>query len=104
MTEGQMGGVDPGAVVALDGQATTALVLGILALVICPICGPFALLKGKDVNKKLQDMGAPANGKATAGFILGIIGTIWLGLAILWVLFFLVIGIGAAAAAAGSGG
>lgn len=102
MTDGQVGGTEPGAAASLDGEATTALVLGILALVICPICGPFALVKGKNVNKRLQAMGASANGKATAGFILGIIGTVWLGLAALWVLFLIVIGIGAAAAAAGA--
>jgi hypothetical protein len=104
MTEGKPGGADPAAIAALDGQATTALILGILGVTLtCGICGPFALFKGKDVNKKLQEMGAAANGKATAGFILGIIGTIELVFAVLWILFAVVIGIGFAASGAAGG-
>lgn len=66
-------------------QATTALVLGILGIVVCQILGPFAWSIGK---KELEAIDAgrrpPENrGNANAGKILGIIGTVMLGLGIL---------------------
>ena len=66
-------------------QATTALVLGILGIVVCQILGPFAWSIGK---KELEAIDAgrrpPENrGNANAGKILGIIGTVLLGLGIL---------------------
>ena len=68
-------------------QATTALVLGILGLVICGILAPFAWSMG---NKELAAIDAglrpPENrGTANAGRILGIIGSVLLlvGLVIL---------------------
>lgn len=65
-----------------DSQATVALVLGILSLVVCGILAPFAWNIG---NKELAGIEAgrrdPANrGVAQAGWILGIIGTVLLGL------------------------
>jgi uncharacterized membrane protein YjgN (DUF898 family) len=66
-------------------QATTILVLGILGIVVCGILGPFAWSMG---NKELAAIDAgrrpPENrGTANAGRILGIIGTVLLGLGIL---------------------
>ena len=66
-------------------QATTALVLGILGIVVCQILGPFAWSIAK---KELEAIDAgrrpPENrGNANAGKILGIIGTVMLGLGIL---------------------
>ena len=63
-------------------QATTALVLGILGLVVCGVLAPFAWSIG---NKELMAIDAgrrdPANrGSANAGKILGIIGSVFLGL------------------------
>ena len=66
-------------------QATTILVLGILGIVVCGVLGPFAWSMG---NKELAAIDAgrrpPENrGTANAGRILGIIGTVLLGLGIL---------------------
>lgn len=67
-----------------SSQATTALVLGILGIVICGFLAPFAWNIG---NKELAaiDSGRrpPENrGTANAGRILGIIGTVLLGVGI----------------------
>ena len=73
-------------------QATTVLVLGILGIVICGILAPFAWVMG---NRELEaiDAGrrAPENrGTANAGRILGIIGTVLLGIGVIVGLLFLV--------------
>lgn len=69
-------------------QATTVLVLGILGIVICGILAPFAWNMG---NKELEaiDSGRrpPENrGTANAGRILGIIGTVLLGIGVVLLL------------------
>lgn len=68
-------------------QATTALVLGILGIVICGFLAPFAWNMG---NKELAAIDAgrrpPENrGSATAGRILGIIGTVLLAVGLVFV-------------------
>ncbi|MEX1124595.1 MAG: DUF4190 domain-containing protein [Acidimicrobiia bacterium] len=73
-------------------QATTALVLGILGIVLCQILGPFAWSMG---SKEMQAIDAgrrpPENrGTANAAKILGIVGTVLLGLAIIGVILFIV--------------
>ena len=74
-----------------QSQATTILVLGILGLVICGVLAPIAWVMG---NRELEaiDSGRrpPENrGTANAGKILGIIGTVLLGIGIgLVILFF----------------
>jgi hypothetical protein len=80
-----------------QSQATTALVLGILGLVICGgILSPFAWVMG---NREMQAIDAgrrpPENrGTANAAKILGIVGTALLGLwiigGILAVLFLMI--------------
>lgn len=76
-------------------QATTVLVLGILGIVICGVLGPFAWVMG---NRELQaidsGMRPPENrSTANAGRILGIIGTVLLGIGLLFLLFFIGLGI-----------
>lgn len=77
-------------------QATTVLVLGILGLpFFCGVLAPFAWVMG---NRELAaiDSGLrpPENrGTANAGRILGIVGTVFLAIGVLFVLFFLVVGI-----------
>lgn len=60
--------------------ATAALVLGILSIVICPLCGPFAWSLGRKGEQAADDAGASLGGRglATAGKILGMIGTFFL--------------------------
>lgn len=67
-------------------QATTVLVLGILGLVVCGgITSPFAWVMGNTELKAIDaGLRPPENrGTANAGKILGIIGTVFLGLLIL---------------------
>lgn len=73
-------------------QATTVLVLGILGIVICGILAPFAWSMG---NKELAAIDAgrrPPDQRSTAnaGRILGIIGTVLLGIGIVVFLLFIV--------------
>jgi len=75
-----------------QSQATTALVLGILGLVICQILGPFAWSIG---NKELQAIDAgrrpPENrGTANAGKILGIVSTVLLAVGIVFIVLLIV--------------
>ena len=77
-------------------QATTALVLGILGIVICGgILSPFAWVMG---NKEMEAIDAgrrpPENrGTANAAKILGIVGTVLLGIGIILVVLFFVFAI-----------
>ena len=74
-----------------DSEATTIFVLGILGLVACQLLGPIAWVKGHTYRKTAMMMGAPVPGLATAGWILGIISTVILGLSLLWIMFVFVI-------------
>ena len=76
-------------------QATTILVLGILGLIICGVLAPFAWVMG---NKELAAIDGglrpPENrGTANAGRILGIIGTVLLGVGLVFLVFFLFVAI-----------
>jgi hypothetical protein len=87
-------------------QATTALVLGIIGLVACQICSPFAWSLG---HKELEAIDAgrrpPENrGMAQAGKVLGIVGTALLGIGVLALIGFIVFIIVGLIAAAGSAG
>lgn len=81
-----------------DSQATVALVLGILGLVLCQILGPIAWVMGNnEVNAIDAGKRNPANrSTAQAGKILGIIGTVFLIIGVAVLFFFLVIGLIAA--------
>lgn len=83
-------------VYAEQSQATTVLVLGILGLVVCGLCAPFAWSMG---NTEVQGIDAgrrPPENRQTAqiGRILGIVGTVLLlmglivGLLALFIVFF----------------
>jgi Domain of unknown function (DUF4190) len=63
-----------------DGQATLALVLGIISVFCCPVLGPVALFIGNASRQRVQASGGTlgGGGLATAGLVLGIIGTIFL--------------------------
>ncbi len=54
--------------------------LGILSIVICPICGPIAWSLGRKGEVAADASGGALGGRglATAGKVLGIIGTIFL--------------------------
>jgi hypothetical protein len=76
-------------------QATTALVLGILGIVTCPILAPFAWQIG---TKELEAIDAgrrdPTNRtNANAGRILGIVGTVFIAIGILFFVGFFLLAI-----------
>lgn len=78
-----------------SSQATTILVLGILSLVICQVLGPIAWSMG---NTELAAIDAgrrdPANrSSANAGKILGIIGTVFLIVGVVFFGFFVLLAI-----------
>lgn len=79
-------------------QATTALVLGILGLVVCAgITSPFAWVMGNNELKAIDAGRRPPEnrGTANAGKILGIIGTVFLGLGIIALVLFLLVAVAA---------
>jgi Domain of unknown function (DUF4190) len=86
-----------------DSQATLALVLGIVGVVCCYFLGPVALFIGNASRQRIAASGGTlgGSGMATAGFVLGIIGTVFLVLAAIGVVFYAVV-IGAAIQNAGS--
>ncbi len=79
-------------------QATTILVLGILGIVVCGILAPFAWSMGNKELAAIDSGRRPPEQRSTAnaGRILGIVGTVLLGVAILLVIF--VFGLGSFAA------
>jgi hypothetical protein len=85
----------PGQYTTDHPKATMALVLGILGLVLCGVLAPFAWVIGKnavaDIDASNGRLGG--RGSANAGYILGIIGTILLGLSVLALLGLGVLGV-----------
>ncbi len=70
-----------------DGDAVTIFVLGLCGLLVCQLLAPIAWVKGNTYRTTCRMMDVQPNGLATAGWILGIIGTVILGLSFLWVAF-----------------
>jgi TRAP-type C4-dicarboxylate transport system permease small subunit len=82
--------VIPGAAPQQSSKATMAVVLGVLGIICCGFLAPGAWYLASEEIKAI-DAGRIAEsnrGMAQVAKILGIIGTILLGLALLWVLFF----------------
>ena len=75
-----------------DG-AVASLVLGIIGLILCPICGPIAWSLGHRAERDVDASGGALAGRgvATAGKVLGIIGTVWLAVVVLFVIVGIVI-------------
>jgi uncharacterized membrane protein YjgN (DUF898 family) len=61
-------------------QATTVLVLGILGIVVCGLCGPFAWAMGNRVVAEIDASRGAVGGRqeANIGRILGIVATVLL--------------------------
>ena len=66
------------------GSATTALVLGILSLVVCAPLGIPAYIIGRRAEREVRESGGRLSGEglAKAGWILGLIGMILMALGI----------------------
>jgi TRAP-type C4-dicarboxylate transport system permease small subunit len=69
-------------------RATMSMILGILGLVICGVIAPFAWNIGKKTMNEIDASGGQLGGRgmAQAGYIMGIIGTVFLALGLLFVL------------------
>lgn len=71
-----------------SGKATTSLVLGIISLVACGLLlGIPAMIVARQAKREIRESGGRigGDGLATAGFVTGLIGTIWSLLAFLLV-------------------
>ena len=85
-------------------RASMSMVLGILGLVLCQVIAPFAWVTGRQSLREIDASGGRwgGRGQAQAGYVLGIVGTVILGLAVvgvvLYVLFAFVLLAGAATA------
>jgi hypothetical protein len=69
-------------------KAVTALILGTLGLITCQVMSPFAWAIGKKAVAEIDASGGRIGGRgqAQAGYILGVIGSVVLGLAVLFLL------------------
>jgi uncharacterized membrane protein YjgN (DUF898 family) len=74
-------------------RATTALVLGILGVVVCGVAAPFAWQMGKRAVAEIDASNGRLGGRgsAEAGYVLGIVGTVLLGLGVLVLVMVLVL-------------
>ena len=74
-------------------KATTSLVLGILGIVICSILAPFAWRMGKRTVAEIDASNGQLGGRgsAQAGYVLGLIGTILLGIGLAFIVVYVVI-------------
>jgi hypothetical protein len=68
-------------------QATTSLVLGILGIVLCQVIAPFAWSTGKRAVDQIDAAHGQLGGRgmAQAGYVMGVIGTVILGLYVLFI-------------------
>lgn len=65
-------------------QATTAMVLGILGLATCTVLSPFAWRIGKRAVSEIDASNGQLGGRgpAQAGYVMGLVGTILLGIVV----------------------
>lgn len=79
-------------------QATTILVLGILALVFGGVTGPFAWYMGSKARKEIAAGQYAPSSSVTAGWIMGIVGSAYLILVAAIIVFSVIAAIGFVAA------
>lgn len=74
-----------------NSQGVLVLVLGILGLIVCQVLAPVAWIVGNSELRGIDEGRRPPEnrGIASAGRILGIIGTVLLGIAVVFGLGFL---------------
>ena len=73
-------------------KASTSLVLGILGVVLCQVVAPFAWVIGKRTVGEIDASGGRwgGRGQAQAGYVLGIVGSVLLGLYLTFALLYVV--------------
>jgi hypothetical protein len=76
-------------------KATSSLVLGILGIVVCGIVAPFAWVVGKRTVREIDASNGQLGGRgsAQAGYVLGVIGTVLLGLGLALLLLVVVVAV-----------
>jgi hypothetical protein len=74
-------------------RATTVLVLGILGVVLCQVIAPFAWSMGKKTVDEIDLARGALGGRsaAQAGYVLGIVGTVILGVSLVFLVLYFVI-------------
>jgi hypothetical protein len=78
-----------------SGRATTSLILGILSLVACGLLlGIPAMVVARQAKREIRESGGRigGDGLATAGFVTGLLGTLWSVLVLLLVIVVFVFG------------
>lgn len=80
-------------------KGMTVLVLGIISVVLAPICGPFAWSMGRKTLREIDaaPMAYSNRSEVSVGMILGIVGTVVLILTVAVLLFYVLVIIGIAA-------
>ncbi|MGW6334821.1 DNA translocase FtsK 4TM domain-containing protein [Nocardia rhamnosiphila] len=73
-------------------QATTVLILGIVGMMFCQVCAPFAWIMGRRTLNEIDASGGTVGGRSNVmvGYILGIIGSVLLILAVLAAIAYIV--------------
>lgn len=73
-------------------QATTVLILGIVGMMFCQVCAPFAWVMGRRTLNEIDASGGTVGGRSNVmvGYILGIIGSVLLILGLLAVVAYIV--------------
>lgn len=74
-------------------KAMTSMILGILGLVMCQVLAPFAWVIGKRTVAEIDASGGRIGGRSQAqtGYVLGIVGSVLLGLAVVFLVIYFVI-------------
>lgn len=74
-------------------QSTTILILGIVGIVVCQVTAPFAWVMGKRALEEIDHSGGQIGGRSQvqAGYVLGIVGSVILGIGVLLGLVYLVL-------------
>ena len=69
------------------------LLLGILGMAVCQVIAPFAWIKGARVKREIDESGGKLAGRSQVqiGYVLGIVGTVLLGLYVVGFIGYLVI-------------
>jgi hypothetical protein len=93
--QGYQPGYPPYAAPPTSSRATTSLVLGIISLLLCGfLLGIPAMIVARRAKREIRESGGRlgGDGLATAGFVTGLIGTIWSALSALVVVAVFVFG------------
>jgi hypothetical protein len=74
-------------------DATMVLLLGILGMAVCQVIAPFAWIKGARVKREIDESGGKLAGRSQVqiGYVLGIVGSVILGLYVIGFIGYLVI-------------